>query len=177
MLAKKAGLGDAQIVFAAVNGLTPVFRQAVLTKEANNMETVRKWATIAEGAVDNDHNRRSPTLDTNRSRPQGSYQPTQKPNNNRPFDRRPVFNNPPTYNYRPRSLYPGYTMRPSFQQAKERLGFQQRSSLTYSLPNNQRILFNSRPSTNFSQPLRGNYWPTTNDPAICINCGGKRHAR
>ena len=52
MLAKKAGLGDAQTVFAAVNGLTPVLRQAVLTKEVNTVETVRKWATIAEGAVD-----------------------------------------------------------------------------------------------------------------------------
>ena len=139
MLAKKAGLGDAQTVFAAVNGLTPVIRQAVLTKEANTMETVRKWATIAKGAVDsnpttditamvadiqqkltlmsvstseqrppqrqrsqspaprvrfddNDHNRRSPTPDTNRSRPQGSYRPTQQANNNRQFDRRPGFN-------------------------------------------------------------------------------------
>ena len=52
MLAKKAGLGDAQTVFTAVNGLTPVLRQAVHTKEANTMETVRKWATVAEGAVD-----------------------------------------------------------------------------------------------------------------------------
>ena len=52
MLAKKAGLGDAQSVFAAINGLTPVLRQAVLTKEANTMETVRKWAIVAEGAVD-----------------------------------------------------------------------------------------------------------------------------
>ena len=68
-------------------------------------------------------------------------------------------------------------MRPSFQQAKQRLGFQQRSSLNYSLPNNQRMLFNARPSTNFGQSPRGNNRPTTNDPAICINCDGKRHKR
>ena len=42
MLAKKAGLNDAQTVFAAVNGLTPILRQAVLTKEAATMENVRK---------------------------------------------------------------------------------------------------------------------------------------
>ena len=35
MLAKKAGLNDAQTVFAAVNGLTPKLRQVVPTKEAN----------------------------------------------------------------------------------------------------------------------------------------------
>ena len=52
MLAKKVGLNDAPTVFAAVNGLTPILRQAVLTKDAATMENVRKWATIAEGAAD-----------------------------------------------------------------------------------------------------------------------------
>ena len=47
MLNQKAGLGDAQTVFAAVNGLTPVLRQAVLTKQANTMETILKWTTVA----------------------------------------------------------------------------------------------------------------------------------
>ena len=49
MLAKKAGLDDAQTV---LNGLTPTLRQAVLTKKANTMENVRKWTTIAEGAIE-----------------------------------------------------------------------------------------------------------------------------
>ena len=32
--------------------MTPILRQAVLTKEAATVENVRKWATIADGAAD-----------------------------------------------------------------------------------------------------------------------------
>ena len=96
---------------------------SVSTSEQRPLQRQRSQSQAARVRFDdNDHNRRSPTPDTNRSRPQESYRPTQQANNNRQFDRRPVFNNPSTYNDHPRSLYPGYTVRSSFQHAKQRLG-------------------------------------------------------
>ena len=126
---------------------------------------------------DRDYTRRSPIPDISSNRLQESYRPILQSTNNRQFDRRQVFNNQSKYNDHPRSSFPGYTVRPPFQQAKQRMGYQLRSTFKCNLSNNQRMLFNARPSTTFSQSPRGNNYPKANDPATYINCGGKRHAR